>query len=48
MKRSKFIDNQIFDAVKRVESGICVPDICRELGVSSATFYKLRANMAMG
>ena len=38
MKRSKFSDSQIIDAVKRVESGIGVPDICRELGVSSATF----------
>ena len=33
MKRSKFSDSQIIDAVKRVESGIGVPDICRELGV---------------
>ena len=41
MKRSKFSDSQIIDAVKRVESGIGVKDICRELGVSSATFYKL-------
>jgi putative transposase len=34
----KISDSQIIDAVKRVESGIGVPDICRELGVSSATF----------
>jgi putative transposase len=40
MKRSKFSDSQIIDAVKRVESGLGVPDICRELGISSATFYK--------
>ena len=32
MKRSKFSDSQIIDAVKRVESGIGVPDICHELG----------------
>ena len=31
------------DAVKRVEVGFAVPDICRELGVSTATFYKWRA-----
>ena len=43
MKRSKFSDSQIIDAVKRVESGIGVPNICRELGLSSATFYKWRA-----
>ncbi len=40
MKRSKFIDSQILDAVKRVEAGIVVPDICREHGNSTATFYK--------
>ena len=43
MRRSKFSDSQIIDAVKRVESGIGVSDICRELGVISATFYKWRA-----
>ena len=34
MKRSKFIDSQIIDAVKQVESDIGVPDISRELGVT--------------
>jgi putative transposase len=43
VKKSKFSDSQIIDAVKRIESCIGVPDICRELGVSSATFYKWRA-----
>ncbi len=42
MKRSKFSDSQIVDAVKRVEAGLAVPDICRELGISTATFYKWR------
>ena len=31
------------DAVKRAETGIGVPDICKELGISTATFYKWRA-----
>jgi putative transposase len=43
MKKSRFTDSQIMDALKRVESGISVPDICRELGISMATFYKWRA-----
>jgi putative transposase len=43
MKRSKFTDSQIIDSVKRVEASIGVPDICRELGISTATFYKWRA-----
>ena len=43
MKRSKFTDSQILDALKRVDAGLAVPDVCRELGISSATFYKWRA-----
>ena len=43
MKRSKFSDSQIMDALKRVDAGLAVPDVCRELGISSATFYKWRA-----
>ncbi len=43
MKRSKFSDSKIVEAVKRVEASIGVPDICRELGISTATFYKWRA-----
>ncbi len=31
------------DAVKRVKAGIGVLDICRELDISTATFYKWRA-----
>jgi len=40
MKRSKFTDSQIMEALKRVDSGLAVPEICRELGISTATFYK--------
>lgn len=40
MKRSKFKDGLIMEAIKEVDSGISVPEICRELSISSATFYK--------
>jgi len=43
MKKSKFTDSQIIDTLKRAETGIAVPTLCRELGISSATFYKWRA-----
>jgi putative transposase len=43
MKRSKFTDSQIVEAIKRVEGGLAVPELCRELGISSATFYKWRS-----
>ena len=31
------------DALKRVDAGLAVPEICRELGISTATFYKWRS-----
>ena len=43
MKRSKFTDSQSMDALKRVDADLGVPEVCRELGISSATFYKWRA-----
>jgi putative transposase len=32
-------------ALERVEAGLAVPEICREVGVSTATFYKWRAKL---
>ena len=43
MKRSQFTDNQIMDTLKRVDAGLAVFDVCGELSISSATFYKWRA-----
>ena len=34
MKKSKFSDSQIMDALKRVEAGLPVPELCREVGIS--------------
>ena len=31
MKRSEFTDSQIMDALKRVEAGLSVKEICREM-----------------
>jgi len=43
MRKSKFSEHQIVGAVKRAEEGVPVKDICRELGISSATFYQWRS-----
>ncbi len=43
MKQSKFSDSQIIEAIKRIEGGYPVPELCRELGISTATFYKWRS-----
>ncbi len=43
MKTSRFTDSQIIAILKQAEAGTPVPDLCREHGMSSATFYKWRA-----
>lgn len=43
MKKSRFTDSQIIAALKQVEAGTPVPELCRQHGISSATFYKWRS-----
>ena len=43
MKKSRFSDSQIMAILKQAENGTPVPALCREHGMSSATFYKWRA-----
>ena len=43
MRKSKFTDSQILAILKQNENGVAVPELCREHGMSSATFYKWRA-----
>ena len=46
MRKSKFTDNQIMDAVKLFEAGFCVSDICPEMGISTSSLYKCRSTYA--
>ena len=39
MKKSKFTEEQIAYALRQVEAGTPPADVCRQLGVSEATFY---------
>ncbi len=39
MKRSRCTEEQIIYALRQAESGIAVSDVCRQMGVSEATFY---------
>ena len=39
MKRSKFSEEQIAFALQQAETGTCVDEICRKLGVTTTTFY---------
>ena len=39
MKKSKFSEEQIAFGLREVEGGRPVADVCRQLGISEATFY---------
>jgi putative transposase len=43
VKNSRFTEGQIIAAIKESEAGAKTPDICRKLGISSATFYKWKS-----
>lgn len=43
MKKSRFSDSQILAILKQGETGTPVPGLCREHGISTATFYKWRS-----
>ena len=43
MKTSRFSGSQIIAVLKQAEGGGSVPELCRECGISSATFYKWRS-----
>lgn len=43
MKTSRFSDSQIIAILKQAEAGSPVPELCREHGISGATFYKWRS-----
>lgn len=43
MKKSKYTDNQIISILKQAQAGTPIDELCREHGMSSASFYKWRA-----
>ena len=46
MKQSKFSEEQIAYALRQAESGTAVADVCRQIGVSEATFYVWKKKFA--
>ena len=42
MKKTRFTEAQIVKAIKEHENGREAKDLCRELGISTAAFYKWR------
>ena len=43
MKTARFIVAQIMGILRQAESGVPVSELCREHGMSSASFYKWRS-----
>ena len=39
VKKSKFSDEQIAFAIKQVDNGTSVAEVCRKFGICEATFY---------
>ncbi len=43
MKKTRFSETKIVSILKKQEAGIPTSDICREFGISKATFYNWKA-----
>lgn len=43
MKKSRFTEAKIMGVLKQAEGGVPVAELCREHGMSNASFYKWRA-----
>jgi putative transposase len=43
MKKSRFSEQQIINILKQADSGAKVQDVCRQFGISDATYYKWKS-----
>jgi putative transposase len=43
VKKSKFSESQIVSILKQGDAGVPVKDLCRQVDISSATYYQWRS-----
>ena len=43
MRKARFTEHQIIAVIKSVEAGRTVKDVCREAGISEATYYNWKS-----
>jgi putative transposase len=43
MRTSKFTETQIISILKQADAGVPVKDICRQAGISTATYYQWKS-----
>jgi putative transposase len=43
MKKSRFSEQQIINILKEADAGVKVQDLCRQHGISNATYYKWKS-----
>jgi putative transposase len=46
MRKSKYTDEQVAYAIRQVEGGTPVADVCRKLSISEQTFYRWKRRYA--
>lgn len=46
MPRRRFTEEQIGFALRQVEAGTPVPELCRKLGIAEGTFYRWKKQFA--